>query len=81
MNPDMPNWQGQTFLHDLCGGGRRGQYGGHKARAEILLAAGASIFGKRGGVLFYTARLGGPDQHAGDGRVSARAGRATELAR
>jgi ankyrin repeat protein len=43
MNPDLPNWQGQTFLHDLCSGGRRGQFTKTKERAEILLAAGASL--------------------------------------
>jgi ankyrin repeat protein len=25
MNPDLPNWQGQTFLHNLCSGGRRSE--------------------------------------------------------
>jgi ankyrin repeat protein len=43
MNPDMPNWQGQTFLHDLCGGGKRGQVGEAIERAGILLEVGASI--------------------------------------
>jgi ankyrin repeat protein len=43
MNPDLPNWHGQTFLHDLCGGGRRGQFTKTKERAEVLLAAGASL--------------------------------------
>lgn len=43
MSPDLPNWQGQTFLHDLCRGGKRGQAGEAIQRAEILLDAGASI--------------------------------------
>lgn len=43
MNPDLPNWQGQTFLHDLCRGGKRGQTGKQMGLAVILLDAGASI--------------------------------------
>jgi ankyrin repeat protein len=43
MNPDLPNWQRQTFLHELCRGGKRGQTGKQLALAEILLDAGASI--------------------------------------
>jgi hypothetical protein len=43
MNPDLPNWQRQTFLHDLCRGGKRGQTGKQLALAGILLEAGASI--------------------------------------
>ena len=43
MNPDMPNWQRQTFLHDLCRGGKRGETGDTLARAGILLDAGAAI--------------------------------------
>lgn len=43
MSPDLPNWQGQTFLHDLCRGGKRGQAGEALARAAILLGADASI--------------------------------------
>ena len=43
MNPNLPNWQRQTFLHDLCRGGKRGQTGKQLALAEILLDAGASI--------------------------------------
>jgi ankyrin repeat protein len=43
MNPDLPNWQRQTFLHDLCRGGKRGQTGKQLALAGILLDAGASI--------------------------------------
>jgi ankyrin repeat protein len=43
MNPDLPNWQRQTFLHDLCRGGKRGQIGRQLELAAILLDAGASI--------------------------------------
>jgi hypothetical protein len=44
MNPDLPTWQRQTFLHDLCSGVRRGQtMEGAIERATILLDAGASI--------------------------------------
>jgi ankyrin repeat protein len=43
MNPDLPNWQWQTFLHELCRGGKRGQVGRQLALAAILLDAVASI--------------------------------------
>jgi len=43
MSPDLPNWQRQTFLHDLCRGGKRGQIGRQLELAAILLDAGASI--------------------------------------
>ncbi len=43
MNPDLPNWQRQTFLHDLCRGGKRGQIAKQLTLASILLDAGASI--------------------------------------
>jgi len=43
MNPDLPNWQRRTFLHDLCSGGKRGQTSDAIERARILLDAGASI--------------------------------------
>jgi ankyrin repeat protein len=43
MSADLPNWQGQTFLHALCGGGKRGETGEAIERAGILLDAGASI--------------------------------------
>lgn len=43
MSPDLPNWQGQTSLHDLCRGGKRGQAGEALKRAAILLDAGASL--------------------------------------
>jgi ankyrin repeat protein len=43
MNPDLPNWQRQTFLHELCRGGKRGQIRRQLELAAILLDAGASI--------------------------------------
>ena len=43
MNPGLPNWQGQTFLHSLCSGGKRSEVNGALTRATILLDAGASI--------------------------------------
>jgi ankyrin repeat protein len=43
MSPDTPNWLGQTFLHHLSGGGKRGPAAEAIERAEILLEAGASI--------------------------------------
>jgi ankyrin repeat protein len=43
MNPDLPNWQRQTFLHELCRGGKRGQTGKQMGLAVILLDTGASI--------------------------------------
>jgi ankyrin repeat protein len=43
MSPDLPNWQGQTFLHHLCRGCKRGHAGDALTRAAILLDAGASI--------------------------------------
>lgn len=43
MNPDLPDWQRRTFLHDLCSGGKHGQTPDAFERALILLDAGASI--------------------------------------
>jgi len=43
MNPDLPNWERRTFLHDLCAGGKRYQPTDAIERAQILLDAGASI--------------------------------------
>jgi uncharacterized protein len=43
MNPDLPNWQRQTFLHDLCSGSKRNVASDAIERAQILLDAGASI--------------------------------------
>jgi ankyrin repeat protein len=46
MSPDLPNWQRQSFLHELCRGGKRGQIGRQLKLATILLDAGASISGR-----------------------------------
>jgi ankyrin repeat protein len=43
MSPDLANWQGQSLLHRLCRGGKRGQVGEALVRAAILLDAGASM--------------------------------------
>jgi ankyrin repeat protein len=43
MNPDLPNWERRTFLHDLCSGGKGYQAPEAIERAQILLDAGASI--------------------------------------
>ncbi len=65
MNPDLPNWQRQTFLHDLCRGGKRGKTEGAFARAAILLEAGASISAReeeyRSTPLGFAARTNMPD--------------------
>jgi ankyrin repeat protein len=65
MSPDLPDWQGQTFLHNLCGGGKRGQTGEALARAAILLDAGASISARedeyRSTPLGWAARTNMPD--------------------
>jgi ankyrin repeat protein len=65
MSPDMPNWQGQTFLHGLCSGGKRGQAGEALERAGILLDAGASISARedeyRSTPLAWAARTNMPD--------------------
>jgi ankyrin repeat protein len=65
MSPDMPNWQGQTFLHGLCSGGKRGQAGEALERARILLDAGASISARedeyRSTPLAWAARTNMPD--------------------
>jgi len=68
MSPDLPNWQGQTFLHDLCGRGQRGQTSETLARAAILLDAGASISAReeeyRSTPLGWAARTNMPDMVA-----------------
>ena len=44
MSPDLPSWQGQTFLHNLCSGARRRvELEDSLTRAAILLDAGASL--------------------------------------
>jgi ankyrin repeat protein len=65
MSPELPNWQGQTFLHELCGGGKRGETGEALARAAILLDTGASISAReeeyRSTPLGWAARTNMPD--------------------
>src|SRR5437867_7798088 len=47
MNPDLPNWQRATPLHDLCGRDSRGRAHQHRTEcAVILLEAGATISAK-----------------------------------
>lgn len=43
MSPDLPSWQGQTFLHNVCSGARGIELEGALTRAAILLDAGASM--------------------------------------
>ena len=43
MNPDLPNWQEQTLLHDVCGGAPRDKVEKHLTLARMLLDAGANI--------------------------------------
>lgn len=43
MSPDLPSWQGQTFLHNLCAGARPIELEGALTRAALLLDAGASL--------------------------------------
>ena len=44
MDPDLPNWQRATPLHDLCGRDGRGRAQPHRAEcASLLLDAGASL--------------------------------------
>jgi ankyrin repeat protein len=65
MSPDLPNWQRQTFLHDLCRGGKRGQVAPTIKRAEVLLDAGASLSPRedeyRSTPLAWAARTNMPD--------------------
>ncbi len=47
MDPDLPNWQRATPLHDLCGRDSRGRPRPHRMEcAAILLDAGATISAK-----------------------------------
>jgi ankyrin repeat protein len=47
MNPDLPNWQRATPLHDLCGRDGRGRPRPTRVEcAKILLEAGATISAK-----------------------------------
>jgi ankyrin repeat protein len=66
MNPDQPNWQRATPLHDLCGRDMRGRAQAHRVEcATILLDAGASISSKdeeyRSTPLAWAARNNLPD--------------------
>ena len=65
MDPNLPNWQRQTLLHDVCGGGGRGQVEKQLAFARILLDAGANISAKeevyRSTPLGFAARNNMPD--------------------
>jgi ankyrin repeat protein len=66
MNPDMPNWQRATPLHDLCGRDGRGRPLALRTEcAAILLDAGANISAKdeeyRSTPLAWAARSNLPD--------------------
>ena len=66
MDPDLPNWQRATPLHDLCGRDGRGRSRPHRvACAIILLDAGATISAKdeeyRSTPLAWAARNDLPD--------------------
>jgi len=81
MDPNLPNWQPQTLLHDVCGGGGRGQVEKQLAFARILLDAGANISAKeevyRSTPLEFAAR----NKYAGYGRVPAVSRRAIQPSR
>ena len=66
MDPDLPNWQRATPLHDLCGRDGRGRPRGYRTEcAAILLDAGANISAKdeeyRSTPLAWAARNNLPD--------------------
>jgi ankyrin repeat protein len=66
MDPDLPNWQRATPLHDLCGHDGRGRPREHRTEcATILLDAGATISAKdeeyRSTPLGWAARNNLPD--------------------
>lgn len=66
MDPDLPNWQRATPLHDLCGRDSRGRPHPHRAEcAAILLDAGATVSARdedyRSTPLAWAARSGLPD--------------------
>lgn len=66
MDPDLPNWQRATPLHDLCARDGRGRPRPHRGEcAAILLDAGADISAKdedyRSTPLAWAARNGLPD--------------------
>lgn len=66
MDPNLPNWQHATPLHDLCGRDGRGRANANRAEcALILLAAGADISARdedyRSTPLAWAARSDLPD--------------------
>ena len=66
MDPDLPNWQHATPLHDLCGRDARGRPRAHRVEcAAIFLDAGAMISAKdedyRSTPLAWAARHNLPD--------------------
>jgi ankyrin repeat protein len=66
MDPDLPNWQHATPLHDLCGRDGRGRPRAHRVEcATIFLDAGATISAKdedyRSTPLAWAARHNLPD--------------------
>ena len=66
MNPDLPNWQRATPIHDLCGRDLRGRAHGERLEsAVILLDAGASLVARdeeyRSTPLAWAARNNLPD--------------------
>ncbi|HEX6738984.1 MAG TPA: ankyrin repeat domain-containing protein, partial [Vicinamibacteria bacterium] len=69
MDPDLPDWQRTTSLHDLCARDGRGRPREHRAAcASILLDAGASLEARddhyRSRPLAWAARHGLPDMVA-----------------
>jgi ankyrin repeat protein len=66
MNPDLPNWQHATPLHDLCGRDARGRARGNRREcALVLIEAGATLIARddeyRGTPLAWAARSNLPD--------------------
>ena len=66
MDPNLPDWQGSTPLHDLCGRDGRGRPRAHRKEcAMVFLDAGASISAKdedyRSTPLAWAARTNLPD--------------------
>jgi ankyrin repeat protein len=66
MNPDLPDWQRSTLLHELCGRDSRGRTKGRRVEvATILLDAGATISARdveyRSTPLAWAARNNLPD--------------------
>jgi ankyrin repeat protein len=66
MDPDLPNWQHATPLHDLCGRDGRGRANPRRAEcAAILLEAGADVSARddayRSTPLAWAARCDLPD--------------------